>query len=29
MTKKNINQDWRTEFNWMDPEDVQLDDKRL
>ena len=25
MTKKNINQDWRTDFNWMDPEDVQLD----
>tara|TARA_R110002153_G_scaffold82593_1_gene208242 strand:+ start:68 stop:463 length:396 start_codon:yes stop_codon:yes gene_type:complete len=25
MTKKNINQDWRAEFNWMDPDDVQLD----
>ena len=25
MTKKNINQDWRTDFNWMDKDDVQLD----
>lgn len=25
MTKKNINQDWRTDFDWTDPDDVQLD----